>query len=161
MKKIIKSAIFLVLLLSFSDNLTAQKQQFDVVRISKISYLKTPYGEVKQQILIELDSNKVYQRKKINGKYKLLETKNDITIFSDITKINKLKNYSAHIADEQYAGLYHNEYGYFKIEFIKLNYQDEIYSEAFLINQPYKTKDDEERKLINEYYELIISLFAH
>ena len=148
-----------MLLLSVSGSIDAQNLEFDVIRISKISYLRKPNGEVKEQILIKLNNNKVYKRKKVNAKYKLIDTKKDVSIFSDSLKLAKIKNLSLQ-SGNQYSGLYHNEYGYFKIELIKLNFQDEIYGESFLINQPYNTQEKEEHELINEYVNLVKSLFA-
>ena len=66
-----------MLLLSVSGSIDAQNLEFDVIRISKISYLRKPNGEVKEQILIKLNNNKVYKRKKVNAKYKLIDTKKD------------------------------------------------------------------------------------
>jgi hypothetical protein len=113
---------------------------------------------VKYQLKIDLISNKVYYRKNINRQFKEFQTNQDIALFKDSMKISRIKEISKLISGNVEECQYHNEYGYFKIELVKLIRNDEIYGETFLINAPYECRDANDQVLVKAYYDLIIAL---
>ena len=158
--KTLKQLSIILLLLSLKTGYSfSQIEEYDIIRISRISYIHKSFGTIEKQLLVDLDSNKVYYRKNQNRKFKEFQTTLNISLFTDSLKIARVKEISKLFSVNDGGCLYHNEYGYFKIEFLKLDGQDEIYGEAFLINQPYECRDEIDRSLVYAYCDLIIDLF--
>lgn len=159
MKNITRSILVLLLLSLNTEYSFSQLEEYDIIRISHVSYVHKPFGAVKEQLKIDLKHNKVFYRKNLRRKFKEVQTIQNISLFNDSIKMARLKEISKLISKNNDECLYHNEYGYFKIEVIKLNREDEIYGEIFLINQPYNCKDENDQGMVRVYYDLIKALF--
>lgn len=158
MKNTTQLIIILCLINFKTDLLFSQMQELEMIRITRISYVQKSFGTLQSQLKIDLNSNKVYFRKKCNRKFKEFQTKQDLSLLSDSTTISRIKEISKSTAVNDEECTFHNEYGYFKIELIQLNLQDEIYGEIFLINNPYECMNENDKVLVRAYYNLIIAL---
>jgi hypothetical protein len=152
--------LIIVLLLSLNAvNSFAQRGEHQVIRISRVSYVFNHSGSIKRQVEIDLSCNKVYRRKKANRKFKEFKSSTDISLFKDSLKIERLRDISKSLARSSEECLYHNEYGYYRIELLTFNEEDLVYGETFLINRPYECLDQRDLIVVSEFFQLITSLF--
>jgi hypothetical protein len=158
MKTIPKTIIFLFVLIALSVNSCAQHFTYNAVRISHVSYLRKSSGQILEQILVDLENNKVYKRINTHKNFKQIENNLELAIMSDSLKFSQLKSLSRQSAVEQDNPIYQNEYGYYKVEYLQLNNSDEVYGESFLLNKPYLDSQQDDYKVITEYYALILAL---
>jgi hypothetical protein len=151
MKNFTQLIIILLLIILKTGYSFSQFEEYTIIRISRISYIQKPFGTVKHQLKIDLESNKVYYRKNLKRKFKEFQTTQNISLFKASLKIERVKEISKLISVNDEECLYHNEYGYYKIELLKLNREDEIYGEMFIINTPYECKDENDQILVRLY----------
>lgn len=149
----------LLLICLNAGHLFSQGTEFSVVRISRISYIHNHSGAIKEQLEINPETNTIYYRKNIHRKFTKIKTDLSISLFSDSIKMDRVKQISKSIAGDSEECRYHNEYGYFRIELLKFSGEDQIYSEHFLINQPYECQNESDQVIVRTYYNLITSLF--
>jgi len=150
---------FLFFISSFSFS---QTSEFNTIRISKMNYTKKWRPIALSQVMIYSDTNFVDYHKKPNKKYKRHQTNLDLSLFSDSSKMERIKQISkSYDGEGEPECRYHNEYRYYKIEqlFLDGDGEDEVYGELFLINTPYECQNEEDKILVSTYLELIQALF--
>lgn len=159
MKNIVQLFMLLFLIGLKTGYSFSQIEEYDIIKISRISKVSNHEGTITEQLKVDLENNKIYYRKKLYRNFKELHTNINYSLFSDSLKIERVRQISKLISENDEECVYHNEYGYFKIELIKLDRENEIYGEIFLLNVPYKCQDENDQILVRTYYYLIIELF--
>ena len=70
MKNVIQLILIVIIIGIRTDYSFSQNGEYNIIRISRISYIHTPYGKVVNQLKIDLETNKIYFKKRPNRKFK-------------------------------------------------------------------------------------------
>lgn len=136
----------------------SQTKSYNAIRLSRISYVHHSSGTIEKQALIDLENNKLYFRKNNKRPFREFQTTQLTSPFADSLNLSRIKAISQSCAGNSPLCTYHNEYGCYRIELILLDNKEEVYTESFLINNPYECLDKTDQSLVRAYLELIQEL---